>query len=64
MSFTVWFGLHGAAAEEFDSAREAYEGALDLERRGAKFLQVVGPDGADMNLGELADLASRGEEAS
>ena len=64
MSFTVWFGLHGAAAEEFDSAREAYEGALDLERRGAKFLQVVGPDGTEMKMGELADLASRGEEAS
>ena len=64
MSFTIWFGLHGTAAEEFGSAREAYAGAQDLKRRGAKYLQVVGPDGTDISMDALAVLASPGEEAS
>ena len=64
MTFTIWFGLHGASAEEFGSASAAYEGALDLERRGAKYLQVVAPDGKDISLTALAALAAGGEEAS
>ena len=64
MTFTVWFGLHGASAEEFDSAREAHDGALDLERRGAKYLQVVAPDGKDISMDALAALASSAKEAS
>ncbi len=64
MTFTVWFGLHGAAAKAFGSAREAYDGALRLERRGTKYLQVVGPDGKEVSMEALATLAERGEEAS
>ena len=62
MSYTIWIGLHGAAAEEFAAAAEAAEGYLSLQARGARYLQVVGPDGQDLAYEALRALVkSEGE---
>ena len=53
MSFTIWMGLHGAAAEEFETAEDAYRGYLDLEARGGKYLQIV-EEGRELAITELA----------
>ena len=56
MSFVIWMGLHGAAAEEFETAEQAYRGYLGLRERGAKGLQIM--EGArEMSLAELAARA-------
>ena len=44
MSFTIWMGLHGAAAEEYETAEQAYRAYRDLEARGGKFLQIMEGD--------------------
>jgi hypothetical protein len=53
MSFVIWIGLHGAAAEEFETAEQAYRGYLGLQERGARDLQIV-EDARDVSLAELA----------
>jgi hypothetical protein len=44
MSFTIWMGQHGAAAEEFVTAEQAYRGYRDLAARGARYLQIMEGD--------------------
>ena len=58
MSFIVYYGLHEAAAEEFPSAGAALHGLLDLERRGAKYVHAVDPNGKDVDVEELSRLAA------
>ena len=58
MTFTVWMGLHGAAAAEFPSARAAIDGVRDLERRGADYLQIVDPQGREVSVDDLTRLAA------
>ena len=53
MSFTIWMGLHGAAAEEFETAEDAWRGYLDLESRGARYLQIE-EEGRELAITALA----------
>lgn len=59
MSFTIFYGLHAAAAEEYGSAGEALDGYRDLENGGARYLQIV-EDGREIG---IADLVARVEGA-
>jgi hypothetical protein len=53
MSFTIWMGLHGVMAEDFETAEEAHRAYLDFEARGGKYLQIM--EGArEVPFGELA----------
>ena len=63
MRFTIWYGLHGAAAEEASSAAEAVRVCESLDGRGAKYLQIVGDDGRDYSREELGQLAATEERA-
>jgi hypothetical protein len=58
MSFMIWFGIHGAGAEEFASASAALDGYDALERRGAKHLQIVNESGREFSRAELERAAS------
>ncbi|HEV2866145.1 MAG TPA: hypothetical protein VGX37_06485 [Allosphingosinicella sp.] len=62
MSFTVYHGLHGAAAEGFASAAPALQRLLDLERRGATSVYAVDSEGREVDNDQLARLAA-GEES-
>ena len=64
MTYVIWKGLHGVAAQEFANARLAHEGYRDLDRRGAKYLQVIGPDGSEIDVDALAALAAAEESRS
>lgn len=57
MSFTIFYGLHAAAAEEYDSASAALGGYRDLDKGGARYLQIV-EDGREIG---IADLVARVE---
>ena len=63
MTFMVYHGLHGAVAEGFDTAREALGRWDELERGGAKYIQVVDPAGRDLSREEIDRLAA-GPEAT
>lgn len=56
MTFIVHYGLHGAAAEEYLTPQEAFEGYRKLDQSGAKYLQVS-ENGQDVSIGELARRA-------
>jgi len=56
MSYVVWYGLHGAAAEEYATAAEALEGIRALEQRGAKYIQPTGPNGCEISVEWLEQL--------
>ena len=61
MSYVVWFGLHGAAAEEFATPAEALAGIRGLEQRGAKYIQPTDPEGREVTIQELERMiASQG----
>jgi hypothetical protein len=56
VTFIVHYGLHGAAAEEFLTSGQAFEGYRRLEQAGAKYLQVS-EEGRDVSIEELARRA-------
>ncbi|MDQ8754943.1 hypothetical protein RCO27_01760 [Sphingosinicella sp. LHD-64] len=62
MTFIVHYGLHGAAAEEYLTPQQAFEGYRRLEQGGAKYLQVS-ENGQDVPIEELARRAGASGEA-
>ncbi len=61
MSFTIWMGVHGAHAEDFETVAEAHRGYLDFQARGGKYLQIMEGD-REVPFKELAARAGASSE--